>query len=117
MYEQLRLPLRSAFHEGSCSCSVSFQALILAHCPGNQRLVEVPENRIDRRRTEFPVVAQPASQDWVVQAGDVSHADIRPGLVARLASRLPPGLEGRRTHGGGEVPKYAVAVAVLHDSP
>jgi hypothetical protein len=109
------LSLCNAFEKKTGPRLMPFQPSILPHRPCHQRHVEVPQDRIHRRWRKSSVILQPASEDWVVQPGDILQTQFRSISVVQLARRLPHRFERRRTNRRCEVHKQTVALAILHD--
>jgi hypothetical protein len=50
---------------------VAFKALELTHCPCHERVIDVSQHRIQRRRSIAPVVPYPAPEERIELTGDV----------------------------------------------
>jgi len=114
MYEKMRLFLGQLLEKSACPRLMPLQPSVLPDRPSDQRLVEVPEDRIHRRPAEPSVIFQPTPEDWIVQPGDVRQAQFRSISVVQFAGCFPHGLDRRLAHRRGEAHIHAVAFAVFH---
>jgi hypothetical protein len=65
VHEQIRLLHRYLFEEAAGPRLVPLQPPIFPHRPGHQRFVDVPEDRIQSRWIEPPIIGSSASIDYV----------------------------------------------------
>ena len=93
---------------------VPFEPSIVPHRPGDQRPVEMPEDRVERGGTEPPMVSDPAPQDGVVEPGDVPQAKVGSISLVQPTRGPPHGFQSFGADRRSEAHEQAVPFAVLH---
>ena len=77
MYEEIRPGLSESFKKPTRQGFAAFKALELTHGPGHERVIDVSQQRGQRRRSIAPVVAYPAPKERIELAGDVLQRQLR----------------------------------------
>ena len=71
MDEEIRPLLSEPFEKPTRKGFAAFKALELTHCPCHERVIDVSQQRIQRRGSIAPVVPYPAPEERIELPGDV----------------------------------------------
>ena len=109
----MRLPFRNGCQEVPGSGLSSLELLVLPHCPGNQRKVEMPQDRIHGRRMKTPIIIQPTPKHGIEHPGDLRQPKVRSIANVPLACGLPHGRESFRTYRRRKAHKQFILPEIL----
>ena len=93
MTKKIRRSFGNAFNERPGSRLVAVESFELLHGPGDQRLVEVPQDRIHSRLVGSPIMLEPTPQHGVEDPSCLRPIQV--GSIARvpMSGVLPPRLD------------------------
>ena len=93
MYEQLRIVPGQLSQEQRSSGFVEPKALVLSHNPRLQLLIDVVDQRVQRRTAEPSVITDPPPEERIDLSGDLSQRPRRLSGNVQASDRCSHGLQ------------------------
>jgi hypothetical protein len=79
---------------------MAFKALELSHRPSHERLIDVPQQGVQRRWGVSSVVLDPTPQEWIESPGDFLQRQLCLMAKFQFSNRRPHGFHRRAANCG-----------------